>query len=96
MFSYSDDTTTLGGIEFDMAMPSIFPGSTVDHPSHYNQGDVECIDAMLAAAGKDAVQNFCHLSCMKYLWRFQHKNGVEDLKKADWYLKKLIELNKLD
>tara|TARA_A100001201_G_scaffold137810_1_gene128087 strand:+ start:605 stop:841 length:237 start_codon:yes stop_codon:yes gene_type:complete len=68
----------------------------VDHPTHYNQGDIECIDAMLAAGGQEAVKSFCHLSCFKYLWRFQHKNGVEDLKKAEWYLKKLIELSKLD
>jgi hypothetical protein len=70
--------------------------SRVDHPTHYNQGEIECIDAMLAAGGKDAVKSFCHLSCFKYLWRFKHKNGVEDLKKAEWYLKKLIELSKLD
>ena len=68
----------------------------VDHPTHYNQGEIECIDAMLAAGGEDAVKSFCHLSCFKYLWRFKHKNGVEDLKKAEWYLKKLIELSKLD
>ena len=70
--------------------------SRVDHPTHYNQGEIECIDAMLAAGGEDAVKSFCHLSCFKYLWRFKHKNGVEDLKKAEWYLKKLIELSKLD
>jgi len=51
---------------------------------------------MLSAAGAEATKNFCQLSCFKYLWRFKHKNGVEDLKKAEWYLKKLIELSKVD
>ena len=75
---------------------SLHNSDKVDHPTHYNQGDIECIDAMLAAGGQEAVKSFCHLSCCKDLWRFQHKNGVEDLKKAEWYLKKLIELSKLD
>ena len=61
---------------------SLHNSDRVDHPTHYNQGDIECIDAMLAAGGQDAVKNFCHLSCFKYLWRFQHtRNGVEDFKK---------------
>jgi hypothetical protein len=44
----------------------------------------------------NAVKNFCHLSIVKYLWRFEHKNGLEDLEKAKWYMEKLIELSKLD
>lgn len=92
----SKDTINLSADFEEMAWPPVYPKSTVDHPTHYNQGEIECIDAMLAAAGEDAVKNFCHLSCFKYLWRFQHKNGVEDLEKAEWYLKKLIELSKLD
>ena len=68
----------------------------VNHPAHYSQGDIECIDAMMSAAGVEGVKSFCHLSCFKYFWRFQHKNGVEDLKKAQWYLSKLIEISTLD
>lgn len=66
--------------------------SKVDHPPHYNQGDIECIDAMIAAYGKEAVQVFCLLNSFKYLWRMEHKNGQEDLEKAIWYLKKRLEL----
>jgi len=91
-----------GAPEFDMVDPPCFldenkkASDRVNHPSHYNQGGVECFDAMLASAGSDAVKNFCQLSCFKYIWRFQYKNGVEDLKKAKWYLEKLIELSELD
>lgn len=67
--------------------------SSVDHPSHYNQGGIECIDAMLSAYGKEAVSVFCLLNAFKYLWRMEHKNGTEDLEKAIWYLKKRLELS---
>jgi hypothetical protein len=65
---------------------------TVNHPSHYTAGGIECIDALEAAtvnlAGIDAV---CTANAIKYLWRWKQKNGVEDLKKAQWYINKLIE-----
>lgn len=66
--------------------------SNVDHPSHYNQGGIECIDAMVAAFGKVAVENFCLLNAFKYVWRNRDKNGFEDIDKAIWYLKKFEEL----
>lgn len=64
----------------------------VDHPAHYNSGEIECIDAMLSAYGKDSVQHFCLLNAFKYLWRTEHKNGKEDLDKAIWYIRKYLEL----
>ena len=66
----------------------------VDHPSHYNQGGIECIDAMIAAYGIEAVKNFCKCNAFKYQWRFGDKNGEEDLKKAQWYQNKYVELCK--
>lgn len=61
-------------------------------PSHYTQGGIECIDAIEAAVtgltGMDAV---CTAQVIKYMWRWKHKNGLEDLKKARWYLGRLIE-----
>ena len=66
---------------------------TVNHPSHYCQeGSMECIDEMIAVFGREAVMNFCLLNVWKYRKRAIFKNGVEDLKKADWYMKKYIEL----
>jgi len=64
------------------------------NPSHYKQGSVECIDALAAAThdlqGLDAV---CTANAIKYLWRWKQKNGVEDLKKAQWYIDRLITDN---
>lgn len=62
----------------------------VNHPAHYTSGGIECIDAMQAAFGAEAVKDFCLCNAFKYLWRHRNKNGVEDLKKARWYLNRLI------
>ena len=68
------------------------PTDSVNHPSHYTQGTIECIDAMVAAFGKNSVADYCLINAFKYLWRSEHKNGREDLEKAIWYLKKRLEL----
>ena len=59
----------------------------VNHPAHYeSQTSLECIDVMEIAFGADAVGNFCLCNAFKYLWRYKHKGGKEDLRKAKWYL----------
>ena len=69
----------------------------VNHPSHYASGKIECIDAMEAAYGTEAVMHFCQCNAFKYQWRFNKKNGEEDIKKAQWYQNKYLELqNKLE
>ena len=62
----------------------------VNHPSHYNQHGVECIEAIRASLG-DEFESYCKGNVMKYLWRYKYKNGVEDLKKAQVYLNWMIE-----
>lgn len=63
----------------------------VNHPSHYVTGGVETIDFIRAKLGKSGFEAYCVGNCLKYLTRYQHKNGVEDLRKADWYLNRAIE-----
>jgi hypothetical protein len=65
----------------------------VDHPAHY-QGKRECIDEMIALFGVEAVKHFCMCNVYKYRFRAANKNGQEDLDKADWYMDKLMELEK--
>ncbi|MGA1695113.1 MAG: DUF3310 domain-containing protein [Burkholderiaceae bacterium] len=60
-------------------------------PSHYRQGPVECIDAIRSALGKDGFCDYCAGNVLKYVFRWRHKNGVEDLKKASVYLGWLID-----
>lgn len=67
---------------------------SIDHPSHYNTGKFECIEVMEEVLGTEAVKHFCICNAFKYLYRCQRKNGIEDVSKADWYLKRYIELSK--
>lgn len=67
----------------------------VNHPSHY-EGKIDCIDAMIEALGIEAVKAFCRCNAFKYIWRSEKKNGLEDIEKADWYLRKYIELQQRD
>lgn len=64
----------------------------VQHPAHYNQGGIECIDAMAAATvNKRGIEAICVSNVIKYLFRYETKNGLEDVKKAAWYLNRLID-----
>lgn len=81
-----------GTIEESKAEPGTAVPDSVNHPSHYETNGIECIDAMKAAQGVDAVQDFCICNAFKYIWRHKHKNGAEDIRKAVWYLTKWLEL----
>ncbi len=62
------------------------------NPNHYKQGDVECIDAIKSATQHlNGFEGYLVGNIIKYTWRFDYKNGLEDLFKANWYLDKLIE-----
>ena len=64
----------------------------VNHPSHYTQGGIECIDALKAATiSKTGIEAICTANAIKYLWRYEEKNGIEDVKKARWYIDRLIK-----
>ena len=64
----------------------------VNHPSHYTQGGIECIDALKAATvSKKGIEAVCTANVIKYLWRYEEKNGIEDVKKARWYIDRLIK-----
>ena len=58
----------------------------VNHPPHYTEGKVECIDAIEAAVmGLDAFEGYAIGNALKYLFRWKRKGGVQDLDKAIWY-----------
>jgi hypothetical protein len=65
----------------------------VNKPPHYNKGGIECISAIESSLTKEAFLGYLKGNILKYLWRYENKNGLEDLKKAKWYLEKLITLN---
>jgi hypothetical protein len=62
----------------------------VSKPKHY-QGKVECIDAIESAIeGLTGMEAMCTGNAIKYLYRWKQKGGVEDLRKAKWYIDKII------
>jgi hypothetical protein len=69
----------------------------VERPLHYCEGAIECIDAIeTVVSDMQGVDAYLTGQCLKYLWRWDKKgNGQEDLKKAAWYLRRLIERAKV-
>lgn len=63
----------------------------VNHPSHYNQGDIECIEALRSALGPEGYKGFCAGNVIKYAWRYNGKDGIKDAQKAKAYADYLIE-----
>jgi hypothetical protein len=64
----------------------------INHPAHYTAGSIECIDIIgemtSSYSGEAAV---CVGNIVKYLYRANHKNGLEDLQKAKWYMVRLVK-----
>lgn len=66
-------------------------GDMVNNPSHYADSAIECIDAIAASMSRDAFLGYLKGNIQKYVWRYEKKaNPAEDLKKARWYLNRLI------
>lgn len=81
-------TNEIYRIPIDAPQPDL-----VNSPPHYRQGDIECIDAIRAALTEDQYEGYLRGACMKYLWRYNLKGGVESLRKANWHLDRLISHN---
>lgn len=65
----------------------------VNHPSHYQgTNGIETIEAIEAAMSPEAFKGYIHGNCVKYIMRYERKNGVEDLYKAQWYINRLIDI----
>jgi hypothetical protein len=64
------------------------------NPPHYKHGNIECIDAIAAQLSREELTGYLRGNITKYLWRYKHKNGVEDLEKANWYFSKLLEMER--
>lgn len=57
----------------------------VNNPLHYTQGNIEVIDFI-----EDQSLDYKEGNVIKYVCRYKYKNGLQDLKKAQWYLNRLI------
>lgn len=65
--------------------------SNVNHPKHYNQGAIETIDYLESSLTPEELRGAYKFNVIKYVSRERHKGGLEDLKKAKWYLDRLID-----
>ena len=91
-----DKLTTIADSEFEKALEKgavklVYETEhdAVNHPSHYTTGGIECIDCIKSALGENFM-GFLIGNVIKYSYRYRNKNGLEDLKKARWYLERAI------
>lgn len=68
----------------------------VNHPKHYmSKSGIETIDVIEAfTEDLDGMEAYCTGNILKYVCRWKHKNGIQDLEKASWYINYLINLLK--
>lgn len=79
--------------EEEMDDKSRLTTDSVNHPSHYADScSMECIDVMEMIFGQEVLSEYCLVNAFKYMWRWKHKNGIEDLDKASWYLNRYNSL----
>ena len=71
----------------------VIQGDVVNHPPHYTDGGIECIEAIEAALTPEEYRGYLKGNIQKYVWRERNKGGTESLKKAQWYLDRLIQLD---
>lgn len=68
----------------------------MNNPPHYGQGQIEAIEYIKDFLTKEEFIGYLRGNIAKYLHRWRYKNGLEDLRKAQWYLNALIEVEKND
>ena len=70
----------------------------VTNPAHYADsfGGIQCIDAIETSMSTEEFKGFLKGNVQKYVWRYSQKNGAEDLRKAKWYLERLIKLREFE
>jgi len=75
--------------------PEVFPdllNDMVNHPAHYTEGGIECIEAIEAQLTPEEYRGYLKGNVAKYVWREKKKGGTESLRKAQWYLNRLVAL----
>ena len=74
--------------------PPVVQEDVVNHPAHYTDGgSIECIEAIESALTDEEYRGYLKGNIQKYVWRERNKGGTESLKKAQWYLDRLIQLD---
>jgi hypothetical protein len=88
--AFCDDQMQTTAVDTDM-MPV---ADEVNHPPHYTQGGIECIDAIRAALTPEEFRGYCKGNVLKYTWRERIKQQDIAMEKAQWYINQLLEASK--
>ena len=89
-FKPDEYTISEGGVKTWTKEPQ--ESCPVERPDHYNTGAIEAIEAIRASMPSEQYFGYLKGNVMKYLWRYDYKEKpIEDLRKADWYLNRLID-----
>jgi hypothetical protein len=70
-------------------------GDDVNHPTHYTDGSIECIEAIEAQLTAEEFRGYLKGNIAKYIWREKHKGGTKSLKKGQWYLDRLVQTDEI-
>jgi hypothetical protein len=81
----------MNSVSVDEVLTGTYKDKDNINPSHYKQGEVECIDALESATmNLKGIEAVCTANAIKYLWRWKEKGGRDDLHKAQWYITRLL------
>lgn len=75
--------------------PPVIQEDVVNHPSHYTDGTIECIEAIEAELTPEEYRGYLKGNIAKYIWRERSKGGITSLKKAQWYLDRLVQFDEI-
>lgn len=90
-YKWSDDKLAIAYDHVYKNMDENVP-DMVNHPQHYTQGGIECIECIKAAVtNKVGIEAVCVANVIKYLFRYEEKNGIEDVRKAKFYIERLLK-----
>jgi len=88
-------TTPIPDSIFTFDGPPVIKGDEVNHPSHYTDGTIECIEAIEAELTPEEYRGYLKGNIAKYIWRERNKGGITSLKKAQWYLDRLVQFDEV-
>ena len=86
-------TKALDNPVFKFDGPPVIKEDEVNHPSHYTDGTIECIEAIEAELTPEEYRGYLKGNIAKYIWRERSKGGITSLKKAQWYLDRLVQFD---
>lgn len=90
-FYVTDEEISEIKVDIERDQPDFDKPDMVNSPAHYGNGSIECIEYIEDFLTTEEFIGYLRGNIAKYLHRFRYKNGLEDLRKAEWYLNRLSQ-----